>query len=439
MELTYNKSYAEYKAELDAELNRTAEGFVKIGYLLRVARDTPVLRESGYTNVNEFAKTEYGIDKTQVSRFIRINEKFSKGGYSGELLEEYKGFGYSKLTLMLALPDAINEALSPSFTKSEISAIKEEVEEEQKVSDIERMLEPQESMNIPDTMICKAVWQIGEEYPQMYIDIAKGRNIREVMAPAGEAAISVRIPGVGRMMVILNAEGNCRVVNVRNGVKEDATWEDMKDAWCHILAEGDPEKNWERIYRKEFARENKKEDEPKKESASQPKKTKVEKAKVAPVQSKNDEEIQKNKDETEESEKVSKNEDEKEPENTDSYSDSSNFLEKQEENQKDEKENEIFGNAKESFDNTEEDENTEIDGQMGIMDYPEAVPDSMKKSEDPRKSGYKAAVTNNLNNLKKLWEGNNEIKIELMLDLLDDLKWRLEKIKEIEEAEKEED
>lgn len=413
MELIYNKSYAEYKAELDAELNRTAEGFVKIGYLLRVARDTPVLRESGYTNVNEFAKAEYGIDKTQVSRFIRINEKFSQGGYSGELQQEYKGFGYSKLTLMLALPDAINEALSPNFTKTEIADIKEEVEEEQKISDIERMLEPQEVMDIPDTMICKAIWQIGEEHPQMYVDIANGRNIREVMAPAGEAAISVRIPGVGRMMVILNAEGNCRVVNVRNGVKEDATWEDMRDAWCYIMAEGDPEKNWERIYRKEFPRESKKADEPKKESASQPKKTKVEKAKVAPVQSKNTGKTQKNEKEKEESGKIPKNELEKEPENLDSYSGCSDFSEK--------------------------DENAEIEGQMGIMDYPEAVPDNMKKSEDPRKSGYKAAVTNDINILKKLWEGDDENKIKLMIDLADALKWRLQAIKEMEDAEKEED
>ena len=36
----YTKSYSEYKTELDAELSRTAEGFVRIGYLLKVARGT---------------------------------------------------------------------------------------------------------------------------------------------------------------------------------------------------------------------------------------------------------------------------------------------------------------------------------------------------------------------------------------------------------------
>ena len=140
--IEYQKTYQEYKAELDGELQRTAEGFVRIGYLLKVARDTNILKESGYTNVTEFAKAEYGIDKTQVSRFIHINDKFAENGYSDHLLPEYQGYGYAKLTLMMQLPDAINEGLTPGYSKAEIQAIKDELDEENKVSDIERMLEP---------------------------------------------------------------------------------------------------------------------------------------------------------------------------------------------------------------------------------------------------------------------------------------------------------
>lgn len=52
--ITY-RSYQEYKQELDTELKKTAEGFVRIGYLLKVARDTNILAESGYKNVVDFA------------------------------------------------------------------------------------------------------------------------------------------------------------------------------------------------------------------------------------------------------------------------------------------------------------------------------------------------------------------------------------------------
>ena len=57
------------------ELSKTAEGFVRIGFLLKVARDTEILAESGYTTVTEFAKAEFDIDKTMVSRFISITDQ----------------------------------------------------------------------------------------------------------------------------------------------------------------------------------------------------------------------------------------------------------------------------------------------------------------------------------------------------------------------------
>lgn len=43
--IIYQKTYQEYKQELDAVLTRTAEDFVQIGYLLKVARDTNILAE----------------------------------------------------------------------------------------------------------------------------------------------------------------------------------------------------------------------------------------------------------------------------------------------------------------------------------------------------------------------------------------------------------
>ena len=54
-QITAYKSYQEYKHELDTELTKTAEGFVRIGYLLKVARDTDILKESSYANVVDFA------------------------------------------------------------------------------------------------------------------------------------------------------------------------------------------------------------------------------------------------------------------------------------------------------------------------------------------------------------------------------------------------
>lgn len=254
-EIMYQKSYREYKAELDAELTKTAEGFVRIGYLLKVARDTDILKDSGYDNVNEFAKAEYGIDKTQVSRFIRINDKFSEGGYSDHLLPEYQGYGYAKLTLMLQLPDAINEGLSPAYSKSEIQAIKDEVEAEARITDIEVMMEEQDQKAAGEAAIRKLIYQIGEEDPEMFAELCDRegdylQKVQETMAPQGEKTYSVRIPGMGRLMMMLNETGECRIVNSRTGEKETVTWEEIAEEWSVLCecADQTPQERYEKVY-----------------------------------------------------------------------------------------------------------------------------------------------------------------------------------------------
>ena len=191
--ITYT-DYKQYKEELDTELQKSAESFVRIGYLLKVARDTNILRDSGYANVNEFAQKEYGLDKTQVSRFININDKFSEDGYSERLKMEYRGFGYAKLSIMLLLPEEVNNMISPSYSKAEIQAIKEEVDEEKKISDIEVMLEPENKMQQGmENNLTKAVNQLGKNEPELYVTLfraytegASVKSMKEILAPAGE-------------------------------------------------------------------------------------------------------------------------------------------------------------------------------------------------------------------------------------------------------------
>lgn len=236
--ITYQKTYREYKAELDSELQKTAEGFVRIGYLLKVARDTNVLAESGYKTVAEFAQAEYSLDKTQVSRFISINDKFAEGGYSERLQAKYQGFGYAKLTLMLQLPDAVNEALTPSYSKAEIQSIKEEVDEEKKVSDIEVCLEASGAPEEEGTFIERIVKQLLHDEPGMFTELhgeafgcsVNMQHFQRIMAPAGEKTYSVRLAGVGRILLILNDGSDNRAVNSRTGEFEEVTWQQLRDA-----------------------------------------------------------------------------------------------------------------------------------------------------------------------------------------------------------------
>ena len=252
-------SYRELKIAMDSEMGKAAESFVRIGYLFKMARDTDVLQESGYTSYLEFAQKEYGMDKSQVSRFINIHTKFSDPEDPTRLNEKYQGFGSAKLALMLTLPDTIIEELTPTFAKSDIQAVKEEIEAEGKVSDLEIIAEQAETTKEPDgqqDILHQVVDQIldGDLYMRIKIRQAlksarKDALIQEILAPAGEAMHSVRIKGVGRLMLsVKGLDTEIALINVRSDSKEMYTWETVIRAvedYCTSHTDPEPEKKTE--------------------------------------------------------------------------------------------------------------------------------------------------------------------------------------------------
>ena len=245
-ELTITKDYRAFKAELDSEIKREAEGFVKIGYLLRLARETDILQQSEYENVNDFAKKEYGLDPSQVSRFISINERFSEGGYSAKLEDKYEGFGVAKLSIMLQLPDAINEELTPEYTKAEINILREEVKEEAKTSDLEVMMEPQEED--PYKAAIKGILELEPFLEERLFEAYKAgkNNYKDIIAPSGTAIKSVRVDRLGRVMLKFDETSAIKFINVRQNTTETFSEEKLA-AVLDKLFKNRPEKEPEPV------------------------------------------------------------------------------------------------------------------------------------------------------------------------------------------------
>lgn len=259
-EVLYTKTFNEWQQELDTELVKSAESFVKIGYLLKVARDTDILANTGYANVVEFAKARYGLDKTQVSRFIHINDRFSEGGNSAELQDRYKGMGYAKLTIMLQLPDEINEEISADFSKSEIEDIKKEIDEENKISDIEVWMEGTQEDAEKYNELGQVMYQLLHDMPELFTKIAQSsietEELMNILASSGEMIYSVRIPGTGRLMLSIKINtGRITITNVRSMEKTEWNIEDLADFVVDILSRADtedPAKAWTSIYKEEY-------------------------------------------------------------------------------------------------------------------------------------------------------------------------------------------
>ena len=254
------QSYEEYKQAVNTVLNRTVEDFVLTGYLLKQGRDTDILKNSGYSNVNEFAWAEYKLEATQVSRYIRINDRFSEGGYSPKLQEHYQGFGYAKLALMLTLPDNVAEELTPAYSKSEIQQVKEEIENEEKITDIEVILEGEKEEQRDLNNLEKAIHQLCMDEPELYLQLHETvrttcgtQYLKEILAPDGDKIYSVRPQGAGRIMLYLNDEKEEVTLQiVRQGVKEKYTWDAILSYLTLITDQEDGRKNWEEISGQQF-------------------------------------------------------------------------------------------------------------------------------------------------------------------------------------------
>lgn len=301
-EVLYTKTFNEWQQELDTELVKSAESFVKIGYLLKVARDTDILANTGYANVVEFAKARYGLDKTQVSRFIHINDRFSENGNSAELQDRYKGMGYAKLTIMLQLPDEINEEISTDFSKSEIEDIKKEIDEENKISDIEVWMEGTQEDAEKYNELGQVMYQLLHDMPELFIKIAQSsietEELMNVLAPSGEMIYSVRIPGTGRLMLSIKVNtGRITITNVRSMEKTEWNIEDLADFVVDILSRADtedPAKAWTSIYKEEYPKKAEvapvQQEKPVQRKEKKVQKAKIEKPKPQPVEENTEEE-----------------------------------------------------------------------------------------------------------------------------------------------------
>ena len=398
-ELTRVTTYQQYKQAMDTELRRTTEGFVRIGYLLKMARDTDILRESGYASVVEFAQKEYNIDKTQVSRFIHINDRFSEGGYSDRLLEKYQDFGYAKLTIMLTLPDELNEVLTPDYSKAEIQTLKEEYDAEQKITDLEVMMEGQEPVQAAmDSTIAKALHQLFKDNPEKYVEVHKTIGgglaaVMEALAPSGAMIYNVRLQGIGRIAISLHEDyDTLDLVNLRDGELEKVPWtEVMETLQSMINTLQEPEFNWEQIYGEAFP-------------AKQP-----EKPEVAPVQQEKPAE----KPATRKESKVVKAKEPKpepKPEPTATATPAATP-------EPVETEPEVIA---------EEDIEVVEDAETRIPTLAEAVPEEDKKKTI---AGLKAGITSALHNIPRYMAAGNWAKVG---EMLMDAKWRVDKIQELE-------
>ena len=205
-------------------------------------------------------------------------------------------------------------------------------------------------------------------------------------------------------------EETVALINERTGEKTTRLWDDVARAWLQIVdVHREPVSKWEEIYGQQFPKEEVAPVQPQKE-------TKVKKVNDKPPKR---DDLPKNVSKTE---KTVPDENETVQEANVQQETLHNFAE--EIPVPDPKPEEVIEET------VSKETETEIPGQDNITEHSEWMPqgqeDAVNTKDDNVMRGYRAAVTNKLNRLQSLWNGDNEKKASMMLEVLEDLKWNLE-------------
>ena len=127
------ENFEEYISSLTAEsagrairkdMTDVARCCVSIGFHLKAVRDRKLYMEMGYENLWDYAADQFGLSMSSTSRYIAINDRFSVGGNTPQLLPEYSKFSKSQLQEMLNMsPEQIGQ-VTEDMTVKEIRKLK---------------------------------------------------------------------------------------------------------------------------------------------------------------------------------------------------------------------------------------------------------------------------------------------------------------------------
>ena len=218
------------KEEIKEELKKAANSFVFIGYRLRQILDSGAYRQDGYEDIYDFAKQEFGMGQSAVSRFMAINEKYSVGGYGPTLLPEYEAYGSSKLSEMLTLSGEDTKMISSDMPVSQIREVKSFVRQD-------GSMDGQQSFTAGadrKALYMELFKEIPEKLKYIWENVTEGKELCEILNPSGSRVFKYRTT----MLVMHGTELG---VNVRifGSAPEKITWQDVLSEIETLFSEED--------------------------------------------------------------------------------------------------------------------------------------------------------------------------------------------------------
>lgn len=218
------------KEEIKEELKKAANSFIFIGYRLRQILDSGAYRKDGYEDIYAFAKQEFGMGQSAVSRFMAINEKYSVGGYGPTLLPEYEAYGSSKLSEMLTLSGEDTQMISSDMPVSQIREVKSFVRQD-------GSMEGQQSFGAGSdrkALYTELFKDIPEKLKYIWENVMEGKELCEILNPSGSRVFKYRTT-----MLVMHGPEQGVNIRVFGAAPEKIAWNDVLTELESLFSEED--------------------------------------------------------------------------------------------------------------------------------------------------------------------------------------------------------
>lgn len=238
--------YIQTKTEIRNDMMGMVKSFVRIGWLLTRIERSAAYKMDGYTTITEFAKAEYNMTASGVSRFMDVYERYSVDGDTPELKEQYQAFNFSQLTEMLQLTDEEHAMFQPE--------VKREVIRDFKAFQKENDSDPDRLFNWnadPGDLLGKTIMQFFKENREkmnaLFGSSAFQENnikeIVEILNPSGNDHYRLKT----FFMVFYDA-GKGIMTTEFGKSPESLTWEAFLQKVREIFGDGSGSRTWEACF-----------------------------------------------------------------------------------------------------------------------------------------------------------------------------------------------
>lgn len=135
VESEFAKSKVKY---ILTDLNDIRQNYLRLGFHLSEFIHGEYYKSFGYSNVDDFSKDNFGLDKSAISRCINVFRAFCARNADNTCLmyldERYENYSYSQLTEMLSLDEKQRLKVKPDMTNREIRELKKKTSENSPVA-----------------------------------------------------------------------------------------------------------------------------------------------------------------------------------------------------------------------------------------------------------------------------------------------------------------